>query len=250
MKVPERKWLITFGILSIFLISCLLMTVMYFSHDGKELLTSWPVRTSLDDDAHIEFRKSRPKSWVSLNAISSYAQAAIVLSEDWGFYQHDGFDKEQMKIALEEAASGGRVRGASTITQQMVKNVWLTEDRTLWRKLHEFILAYKVDRDLPKKKILEVYLNVIEFGPKIYGIGNAARHYFGKSPSQITPREGAFLAMLLPSPKKYYVSFRKKRLTKFAKKRVGQILVKMRMGKAITPERYKDELDSKFSWEE
>lgn len=250
MKVPERKWLITFAILSIFLVSSLLMVMMYLSHDGKELLDGWPHRTSLDDDAHIEFKKTRPKTWVPLSAISSYAQAAIVLSEDWGFYQHDGFDKEQMKIALEEAASGGRVRGASTITQQMVKNVWLTEDRTLWRKLHEFILAYKVDRELSKKKILEVYLNVIEFGPKIYGIGRASRHYFGKSPSEITPREGAFLAMLLPSPKRYYVSFRKKRLTKFAKTRIEQILVKMRMGKAITPERYEEELASKFSWEE
>lgn len=249
MKVPERKRLLTFGILSILLLSVLLPVYMYFSHDGEELLNGYPHRTSLDDDARIEIKNTKPKNWVPLSAISEYAQAAIVLSEDWSFYQHDGFDSEQMKVAFEEAASGGRVRGASTITQQMVKNVWLSDARTLWRKLHELILAYKADKVLPKKRILEIYLNVIEFGPKIYGIGRASRHYFQKSPSEITPREAAFLAMLLPSPKKYYVSFRKKRLTKFARKRVQQILVKMRMGKAITPERYESEVASKFSWE-
>lgn len=249
MKVPERKHLITFAILSVLLLLVLIPIFMYFSHDARLLIKGYPHRTSNEDDAKLVIKPTRPKGWTSLSGISRYAHSAIVLSEDWSFYNHEGFDKEQMKVALEEAAAGGRVRGASTITQQMVKNVWLTDDRTLWRKLHELLLAYKADRDLTKKRILEVYLNVIEFGPKIYGITRASFHYFGKHPSALTPRESAFLAMLLPSPKKYYVSFRKKQLTKFAKKRVNQILVKMRMGKVITPQQCDDEMNSRFSWE-
>ena len=249
MKVPDRKLLITFAILSIPLLLVIIPINMYFSHDASELLKGYPHRTSNEDDARLVIKFHRPGNWTSLSGISKYAQSAIVFSEDWSFYDHEGFDSEQMKVAFEEAASGGRVRGASTITQQMVKNVWLSDDRTLWRKLQELILAYKVDRDLSKKRILEIYLNVIEFGPKIYGITKAANHYFGKHPSALSPREGAFLAMLLPSPKRYYISFRKKKLTKFAKTRIKQILIKMRMGKVITPEQCQDEIISSFNWE-
>ncbi len=249
MKVPERKQILIFVILCIALMMVAIPFVMYFSHDGNELSVQYPHRSSDSDDAEIVFKKSKPKYWAQLSAISRYTQSAIVLSEDWSFYDHDGFDSEQMKVAFEEAASGGRMRGASTITQQMVKNVWLTDDRTLWRKVNELILAYKVDKVLTKKKILEIYLNVIEFGPRIYGITRASFHYFKKPPSALTPRESAFIAMLLPSPKRYYVSFRKKKLTKFARKRIDQILAKMRMGKSITPEQYQSEVQSRFDWE-
>lgn len=249
MKVPERKRILIFVILCIALMMVAIPIVMYFSHDGEELLATYPYRSSDSDEAKIIFKKSRPANWAQLPAISRYLQSAIVLSEDWSFYQHDGFDSEQMKVAFEEAASGGRMRGASTITQQMVKNVWLSDDRTLWRKATELILAYKVDKVLSKKKILEIYLNVIEFGPGIYGITKASYHYFKKPPSSLSPRESAFIAMLLPSPKRYYVSFRKKKLTKFARKRIDQILAKMRMGKTITPEQYQNEVQSRFDWE-
>jgi monofunctional biosynthetic peptidoglycan transglycosylase len=249
MKVPERKQLLTIGFLSIVLVLAAIPFAMYFSHDGEELLKGYPHRSSDEDEAKVLILEKKPSSWTNLSSISRYAQSAIVLTEDWSFFQHEGFDQEQMKVAFEEAASGGRVRGASTITQQMVKNVWLTEDRTLWRKFHELILAYKVDKVLSKKRILEIYLNVIEFGPHIYGITKAARHYFKKHPSELSPRESAFLAMLLPSPKRYYVSFKSKRLTKFARGRINDILIKMRMGKAITADQYVEELHSRFFWE-
>lgn len=249
MKVPERNQLLIFVFMSIVLIGVAIPFTMYFSHDGEELLKGYPHRSSDKDEASITILPQKPKSWTNLSGISRYAQSAIVLSEDWSFFQHEGFDQGQMKVALEEAASGGRVRGASTITQQMVKNVWLTEDRTIWRKLHELILSYKVDKVLSKKRILEIYLNVIEFGPRLYGITKAARHYFGKHPSELTPRESAFLAMLLPSPKRYYISFRNKKLTQFARARINDILIKMRMGKSITPDQYVEELHSRFNWE-
>ena len=142
-----------------------------------------------------------------------------------------------------------RFRGASTITQQMVKNVFLSEDRTIWRKVHEIILAQKVERVLSKRKILETYLNVIEFGPGIFGIRNASYHYFKKHPSSLIPKEAAFLAMLLPSPRRYYISFKNRKLTKFASARIDAILIKMRMGKILTPEQYQVQKISRFSWE-
>lgn len=214
---------------------------MYFSHDVSELIHDYPQDRTV--------KKNKPKNWVKLSEISKYGKWAIVLSEDWGFYQHEGIDVEQIKAALNEMVEVKRFRGASTITQQMVKNVYLSESRTLWRKLHEIILAQKVERVLTKSRILEIYLNIIEFGPGIYGIKEASRHYFNKHPSTLDPRESAFLAMLLPSPKRYYISFKKKQLSSFARQRVTAILGKMRMGKIITPEMYEQERVSKMSWE-
>jgi monofunctional biosynthetic peptidoglycan transglycosylase len=223
--------------------------LMYFSHDVAKLNSLYPHLLRNKMDVRVELNQSKPKNWTELKKMSKFARWSIILSEDWSFYDHEGIDLEQIKVALNEMVEDKKFRGASTITQQMVKNVFLSDERTLWRKIHEGILTYKVEKNLSKNKILEIYLNVIEFGPGIYGMKEAARHYFKKHPSEITPREGAFLAMLLPSPKRYYVSFRKKELTRFARARVRAILEKMRMGKVITPEQYILEIQSKFSWE-
>jgi monofunctional biosynthetic peptidoglycan transglycosylase len=223
---------------------------MYFSKDVSVLQIEYPhVTFKKPDQVVVEIKKNKPKYWVELRSISPYARGAIVLSEDWAFFDHEGVDVEQMKVALSEMVDEGKFRGASTITQQMVKNVFLSSSRTIWRKIHEIILAHKVDRLLSKNKILEIYLNSIEYGPGLYGIKAASQHYFKKLPSEIGPKESAFLAMLLPSPKRYYVSFSKKRLTKFANSRIKAILKKMRMGKVITAEQYDYELANPLSWE-
>ena len=223
---------------------------MYFSHDVSKLNQNYPhLKIDSSHEVEVEIKSGKPAHWVNLKDISQFGKWAIVLSEDWAFYQHQGVDLEQMKVALSEMVTTERFRGASTITQQMVKNVLLSNSRTLWRKLHEIVLAQKVEKVLSKHRILELYLNSIEFGPGIYGIKNASYHYFKKHPSQLSPREGAFLAMLLPSPKRYYISFKKRKLTKFARIRIKAILVKMRMAKIISLERYESELNSRFSWE-
>jgi monofunctional biosynthetic peptidoglycan transglycosylase len=223
---------------------------MYFSDDVSDLKHQYPhLKIVSNHEVEVEIKKGKPSHWVNLKDISRYGKGAIVLSEDWSFYQHNGVDVEQIKVALSDMADGERFRGASTITQQMIKNVLLPDSITVWRKLHEIVLAHKVEKVLSKARILELYLNSIEFGPGIYGIKNAAKHYFKKHPSGLTPREGAFLAMLLPSPKRYYISFKKKTLTKFARIRIKAILVKMRMGKIISAEQYESELNSKFGWE-
>lgn len=231
--------------LLIAVVAALLVTpfFMYFSDDVAKLADGYP------EESQSGLTNQKPRHWVDLNEISNFGKWAIILSEDWAFYQHDGIDINQMKVAFSEMVDERRFRGASTITQQMVKNVFLSNNRTLWRKIHEIILAQKVEKVLSKARILEVYLNVIEFGPDIYGIKKASFHYFKKHPSSLTPKEGAFLAMLLPSPKRYYVSFKKKKLTPFAKKRVESILIKMRMRKIISSEDFNLQMNTKLNWE-
>ena len=173
-----------------------------------------------------------------------------MVSEDWAFYQHHGYDPNQIKEALNKDVAERRfARGASTITQQVAKNVFLDSEKNMGRKLKEFLLAVKIEEKFKKPKILEVYLNVIEFGEGLYGIGPAARFYFSKAPKDLTAKEGAFLAMLLPSPKKYSVSFREKRLTKYARRTVNSILGKLVQARYITEEEKTAEQSRPLSFE-
>lgn len=250
IKTSRLKRLL-WGILYLVLLSVLLSPLyMYFSHDVSILKTHYPhIEVNKELDATYKLKNTKPKGWVKLKDISKYGQWAIILSEDWGFYDHQGIDVNQMKVAFDEMLGGTRFRGASTITQQTVKNVFLSEERTLWRKIHEIILAQKMERVLTKENILEVYLNSIEFGPGIYGIRNASLHYFRKEPKWLTPRESAFLALLLPSPKKYSISFKRRELSEFAEKRIVAILRKMRMGRIISKETFDEERNRSFFWE-
>jgi monofunctional glycosyltransferase len=179
--------------------------------------------------------KVRPSDYVSISDISQAMQGAVIVSEDWTFYQHEGFDPHEMKEALKDSIEEGHLtRGASTITQQVARNVYLSQERSLIRKIRELWIASKMEKILTKKKILEIYLNIVELGEGVFGVGPAARYYFDKHPRDLLPKEAAFLAMLLPSPKKYSVSFRKKQLTPFAKKIITSILVKMEKAGYIT----------------
>lgn len=135
------------------------------------------------------------------DSIALTMNAAVLTTEDGGFWKHDGFLRSQFEAALRRNVELGRIRrGASTITMQMVKNVLLSHERTLSRKVQELFLTWVVEKRLPKKRIMEIYLNVVEFGPGIYGVTQASQHYFGKDPSELNGKESAFLATLLPSP--------------------------------------------------
>lgn len=198
--------------------------------DVTILKTHYPVVRYLPEEkrAEVKLQAERPRSWVPIKSVSKVALGAIVVSEDWAFFQHAGYDANQLQIALQEAWEKGKLgRGASTITQQVVKNVFLTNERSLTRKGLELYLSVKLDEILSKYKILEIYINIAEMGPRIYGIGPAAYYYFKKSPSELNAREGAFLAMLLPSPIRYGQSFREKQLTRFARRTIESILDKM-----------------------
>jgi monofunctional biosynthetic peptidoglycan transglycosylase len=129
-------------------------------------------------------------------------------------------------------------RGGSTITQQLIKNAFFSSDKSLIRKLKEAILAHRLEEVMSKKEILEKYLNTIEFGPNIYGIKPAAQHYFNKSPADLNLLESSFLAFLLPNPKGYYQSFKKRQLTPFARKMVLLISKRLYFYKKVSQEEY------------
>ncbi len=186
-----------------------------------------------------------PKSgqYVALKNISPYLSKTIILTEDSSFYDHQGFDWGSIKKNYEENKKVGFYkRGGSTITQQLVKNMFLSGEKSIVRKGLEALITVKVEKVLKKKEILEKYLNVIEFGNNIYGIKAAAHHYFQKSPADLDIVESAFLAMLLPNPKKYAASYYKKELTPFASKRINQIVSNMYQYHRINEEEYNSAL--------
>ncbi|MCX7793161.1 MAG: monofunctional biosynthetic peptidoglycan transglycosylase [Thermodesulfovibrionales bacterium] len=144
------------------------------------------------------------KKWVPLSEISPYLIKAVLIAEDDRFYMHEGFDIEGIKEAIRKDIKKGKfVAGGSTITQQLAKNLFLTPERTITRKMKEAIIAWKLERTLSKKRILELYLNVVEWGPGVFGAEAAANYYFGKSSRELTPEEAARLAVVLPNPIRY-----------------------------------------------
>lgn len=198
----------------------------------------------------IKIQKTRPENWVSLDEISKRAVGAIVVSEDWAFYTHDGYDLNQIRESMEKNIRLHKfARGGSTITQQVARNVYLSQEKSLIRKVRELFVAIALEKTLHKKRILELYLNIAEMGEGIYGIGPASRHYFGKAPSQLNAREGAFLAMLLPSPIKYSVSFRQHELTHYARVTMNSILVKMVQAQYLPAEELGTALAERLNFE-
>ena len=134
--------------------------------------------------------------WSSIHAISPYVIHAILAHEDAGFFRHGGFSVPSVERAIVRNLREGRfVLGASTISMQLAKNLFLHREKTMARKVQEVLLTWWLESALSKKKLLELYLNVIEYGPAIYGIRHAARHYFGRDPDELSPAEGAFLAL-------------------------------------------------------
>lgn len=208
--------------------------------DFKSLRASVPVKI-LTAAGKPSVRRVGPKTsdWVPLKRISDYFLMAVISSEDTSFFQHDGVDFHELREAIKKDIQEKRwARGASTITQQVVKNVFLSSEKSLIRKLLEVMWAWQLDKKLSKSEILCFYANMVELGPGIYGIGRASRYYFGVSPLELTPRQAAFLAMLLPAPRKYYVYYREKVMSPWATARVNRILeVMFRLGFLTSVER-------------
>jgi hypothetical protein len=177
--------------------------------------------------------------FVPYDRISPYLVAAIMTTEDSGFFKHRGWVSSQFKTALRRNLAGGGFRlGASSITMQMVKNLLLSREKTLSRKFQELFLVWYIEQILAKERILELYFNAIEFGPRLYGIGPATRHYFGKTPSELTPAEAAFFSTILPSPKRRYVQYCHGALTPQWDRYVRRILTKMHERGRLNDEEY------------
>jgi hypothetical protein len=140
-------------------------------------------------------------NWTPINLISPFMQVAVLTTEDGAFLHHHGFNRAAIRSSIIANLEGGRfLRGASTITMQLAKNLFLSRDKTVSRKLEEVVLTEYLEQTFPKERLMELYLNVIEFGPSVYGITAAAEHYFGRKPAELNLAECLFLASILPSP--------------------------------------------------
>lgn len=166
------------------------------------------------DTALMEARRAQAKEqgrpqrqlfiWVPLSRIAPALQRAVVATEDASFFAHEGFDWEGIKdAALYNLEVGEFKRGGSTITQQLAKNLYLSSERSLFRKAREALITRSLENHLAKERILELYLNVAEWGHGVFGAEAAARHHFGKSAKELTLEEAALLAAILPSPRRY-----------------------------------------------
>jgi monofunctional glycosyltransferase len=177
--------------------------------DVRPLAHAWPATTSFMERRRAELARkgeSTRLDWtpVPLARISPELARAVVVAEDARFWEHDGVDWEAMRGALEKNWEKGALKvGGSTITQQLAKNLYLTPARTPWRKLRELALSRSLERALSKKRILELYLNVIEFGPRTFGVEAAARRYLKSSARDLTREQAATLAAIIPSPRIY-----------------------------------------------
>jgi monofunctional biosynthetic peptidoglycan transglycosylase len=144
-------------------------------------------------------------TWVDYARISPHLKRAVLVAEDVNFFSHRGFDTGEIGLALREALETGEApRGASTITQQLAKNLWLSPSRNPVRKAKETLLTWQLERALSKRRMLEIYLNVVEFGPAIHGAEAASRRYFGKPAADLDEVESAQLAASLPRPSTWH----------------------------------------------
>jgi monofunctional biosynthetic peptidoglycan transglycosylase len=142
--------------------------------------------------------------WVPYSKISPYLIKAVLIAEDDKFWNHEGFDYEAIQKAIEKDLKAKKFKfGGSTITQQLARNLFLSPEKSLTRKFSEAVITWRMEKVLSKKRILELYLNVAEWGEGVFGAEAASRHYYGKSSSELSPEEAARLAAILPNPRRY-----------------------------------------------
>ena len=159
-------------------------------------------RAAAGDDRRYRFRHE----WIDNRQISAHLKVAVIAAEDQTFPEHHGFDLKSINDALEDRERGRRIRGASTISQQVAKNLFLWPGQSWVRKALEAYFTVLIEALWPKQRVLEVYLNVAEFGKGVFGAGAAAEVFFAKSPARLTQSEAALLAAVLPSPKRMRVN--------------------------------------------
>lgn len=171
--------------------------------------------------------KARLKhQWVEYEQISVNLKRAVVAAEDAKFVQHDGFDWDGIQQAYEKNLKKGRlVAGGSTISQQLAKNLFLSSQRTPWRKLQEAVITLMLEQMMSKRRILEIYLNVIEWGDGVFGAEAAAKHYYGVSARRLSSYQAAKMAAMIPNPRFYD----KHRSTRFLNRKTGTIQARMRL---------------------
>jgi monofunctional biosynthetic peptidoglycan transglycosylase len=204
----RKFWRYAWRGLALFTVIVLVYQLWIFVH-----VVAWiwvnPSSSSFMDDRRQILQEKNPEAelkhqWVPYAKISVSLKRAIVAAEDSKFLDHDGFDWEALQKAYEKNLKKGRiVAGGSTISQQLAKNLFLSSKKTPWRKLQEAVITLMLEGVMDKRRILEIYLNVIEWGNGVFGAEAAARHYYGVSAAQLGPEQSARLAAYLPAPKRY-----------------------------------------------
>lgn len=207
----KRTWSIKkIALLVVGLVCAYVLVEFLLLPSGKEYKSDNPAATPLmairAKEAESEGRAYNQKqTWVPIEKISRNLVRAVLAGEDGRFFTHNGFDTEQIQKAIETDWKERRFsRGASTISQQLAKNLYLSPSKNPVRKLKEAIITRRMEDALSKRRILELYLNVIEWGDGIYGAEAAARHHLGKAASQLTVNDAAYLAAMIPNPRTVY----------------------------------------------
>ena len=206
--------------------------------DAADLLTSFQHKVLVAPDTYekMTIGESNP-TFAYLAEVSPHLINAHLTTEDSRFMSHRGFIGKEFRSALVRNLSEGYFKfGASSITMQTVKNIWLHRDKLLSRKLQELFLSWYIETQLDKERILEIYVNAIEYGPGIYGIGAAARYYFGKAADDITVREAVFLTSMLPSPRTRHDQYCRNELTRKTERKIERVLDIMVERDRLTPE--------------
>jgi monofunctional biosynthetic peptidoglycan transglycosylase len=213
-------------------------------YDVARLAHAAPARTALmRQRAAAAARAGRPwrvhQSWVPYDRISPLLRRAVLTAEDDAFYQHGGLDWNELRAAARRDLERRRVvRGGSTITQQLAKNLFLGDERTVTRKLTEVFLALRMERALSKRRIFELYLNLIEWGDGVFGAEAAARRYFGVSAADLSPRQALLLAAVIINPHRYSVLDPPRRI----ERRVRMIASRLRRRGALDQAQYEQAL--------
>lgn len=239
------KKMFRFVVVALFLLAgaaLVYVSTAFYYDDVASLQRKNPGKTAFMAHREIEWEfkglknKKIHQVFVPLSKISPYAAKAVLIAEDDKFYSHEGFDFEAMQKAIEKDIKLGRLKyGGSTISQQLAKNLYLSPSKNPLRKVKEAILTWRIENNLSKRRILELYLNVAEWGDGIFGIEAASRHYFGKSAADLSPMEAARLAVVLPNPLKYNPTG----TSKYVEKR-AEIVYGIMVKRGIVVEEYED----------
>jgi monofunctional biosynthetic peptidoglycan transglycosylase len=184
--------------------------------------------------------RKRRHVWTSIKNINRDLLFTIIMAEDALFFKHQGFNYDAMINALFENVKADEIKyGASTISQQVVKNLYLSSEKSVVRKIKEYFITKRLEKYLTKNQILELYLNMAEFGPDIFGVYHASKTYFKKKPKEINAAEGAFMALFLPSPRRYHHSlFQNHNFSKQLRRKYRRIIKDIRFKDMISAKQY------------
>jgi len=226
LRLRPMRWLVGLAVAlvaAVFALNLWFAAHIYWWRDhpvGETSFMAWRM-----DELRAKDPKAQLKyNWVAYDRISGNLKRAMVAAEDAKFVDHEGFDWEGIQQALEKNQKRGRVvAGGSTITQQLAKNLFLSPSRSYWRKAEEAVITVMLEAMLPKRRILEIYLNVIEWGSGVFGAAEASRLYFGATAAQLSAEQAARLAAMAPNPRYY----ERNRSAPGLNRKIGIILARM-----------------------